>query len=473
MTHFQTVAGSAGSWVFELPEQVTISQGGRTDNLVLNGANTTPLVFDIHYDEAAWLGLHSQRDTTHGRLVIKVHEPSNNVDSLDVGLRGSVNFVFHNDLGAPISEGPNGAVGIFVNGPGDNTGDTQFHPTYAHLHGIAANVFPGHTVTSRVLVGPGPGNIGAPDEVTVHGAITSSPAGEQWGPLTLHQRQQVNHNDDFEIHFWPQSGSVSFEDSGRLNTNNYLNKPYFGTFIQGAQSAGGQIYAIYDGLLGRAPDSLGLEYWADRLEHGTTVRDLTQQVLNSSEGQARVGSLNDGVFVNHLYETMLNRNPNDEERDFWSDQLYRGATRADVADGFVFSPEHLASLTLEFSLSIFVPDRQASDVARLYYTLLDRMPDLGGLQYWTDQLNQGRSLSSVADSFLTTPELQARYGAVDNAAYVDALYVNALWRHSESAFWALQLNNGLPRGEVAAQISSSPESQYLHLGQIEEGWHLI
>ncbi|AWN43784.1 DUF4214 domain-containing protein [Methylobacterium durans] len=149
----------------------------------------------------------------------------------------------------------------------------------------------------------------------------------------------------------------------------------FGKLSTGATDAGGQVLALYSGLLGRAPDIGGLTYWADKFEHGTSARDLGQLLLSSAEGQARAGALGSGDFVNQLYQSTLGRPADSGGLAYWTDQLdNQGAQRIDVANGFVFSAEHVSSLQSVFDTGLFVPDEQAGAVARLYYTMLEQIP---------------------------------------------------------------------------------------------------
>jgi hypothetical protein len=142
----------------------------------------------------------------------------------------------------------------------------------------------------------------------------------------------------------------------------------------------------------------------------------------------------------------------------------------------VFSAEHTSTIQQAISGGLFVPDPNASEVARIYYTMLGRAPDASGLHYWTDQIEHGGgTASSVAQAFLGTAESQSTYGSLSNASYVDALYVNALGRHADSgglSYWTGQLDHGASRADLGVQLSQSAEAQSVHLGQIEQGWHL-
>lgn len=250
----------------------------------------------------------------------------------------------------------------------------------------------------------------------------------------------------------------------------------FGTVTTDPHSVGGQVYALYEGVLGRAPDTLGLEYWVDQLNHGASLATITAGFLASAEGQARLGASDNTGFVEQLYHNTLHRDPDSAGLASWVNQLAHGASRVDVADGFVLSPEFTNTVQQSISGGLFVPDANASEVARLYYTMLGRAPDATGLQHWTDQIEHGGgTAASVAQAFLVSPEGQGTYGGLSNSAYVDALYVNALGRHAESnglSYWTSQLDHGESRADLAVQLSESAEAQNHHLGNIQQGWHL-
>lgn len=249
----------------------------------------------------------------------------------------------------------------------------------------------------------------------------------------------------------------------------------FGTLVHDEHSVGGQVYALYDGLLGRAPDPLGLEGWANALSHGESLHDIAQAFLTSPEGQARASALDNASFVEQLYGATLHRHSDAAGLSAWTQQLNAGSARADVALGFALSPEHLTSLQSVFTAGVFVPDADAANVARLYYAVLDRAPDTAGLSYWTNIIDEGASYTDVTRAFLKAPEVQAKTGGLTNAQYVDAIYENALGRHADVdglALWTSQLDQDASRVGVTTSIGLSAEAQTHHLSEIELGWHL-
>ncbi|TXM78379.1 DUF4214 domain-containing protein [Methylobacterium sp. WL69] len=258
--------------------------------------------------------------------------------------------------------------------------------------------------------------------------------------------------------------------------NQSQNRPYFGTVTHDVHSAAGEVYALYDALLGRPADALGLAAWTNAVGHGLTLKDVARQFLSSLEGQAWVGTLDNAAFVEHMYEASLHRHSDVAGLQSWIDTLAQGVSRADVALGFALSPEHLANIQGAFDTGVFVPDANAAAAARLYYGILDRAPDAAGLVGWTSEVQHGTSLTSIAQQFLASREAQVKLLGVSDATFVSSLYSNALGRAPDVSgleFWMESLQHGASYADVAVQISASSEAQIHLVGKIEAGWNLI
>jgi beta-glucanase (GH16 family) len=104
----------------------------------------------------------------------------------------------------------------------------------------------------------------------------------------------------------------------------------------------------------------------------------------------------------------------------------------------------------------------ASDqVTRLYDTVYDRAPDGAGLAYWSSTLDAGTPLHTLADIFMRSSEFQGTYGTPDNGAFVAQLYYNVLGRAPDAgglAFWTGELRQNLAdRASVVTSFSESAE----------------
>lgn len=107
------------------------------------------------------------------------------------------------------------------------------------------------------------------------------------------------------------------------------------------------------------------------------------------------------------------------------------------------------------------PDDVVAQVYRVFEAGLDRAPDPIGLNHWAQQVSAGTPLNAFAGAVVQSPEFQARYGALDNAALVQRLHQNVLGRVGEPAGvegWVSALNAGSTRGDVLAGFANSAEN---------------
>lgn len=248
----------------------------------------------------------------------------------------------------------------------------------------------------------------------------------------------------------------------------------FGAVVTNITSLGGQVYALYDALLGRRPDALGLEFWTSALRSGQSLRDLSNAVLNSAEGQAKFGGLDDAAFVGTLYQAVLGRPGDAGGVASWLGALTGGLSRADVALSFALSNENVAGFARGLSEGVFVTDFQAAGVARLYYGLLERTPDAAGLASFTQAVRDGASFEGVAQGLITSAEYQSSLGGLSNADFVRSLFENALGRTDPAgeASWVSALASGASLAAVAVGIANGAEA-HQYLAQQIEGYHFV
>jgi len=105
-------------------------------------------------------------------------------------------------------------------------------------------------------------------------------------------------------------------------------------------------------------------------------------------------------------------------------------------------------------------------VGRLYTAAFGRFPDLSGLQYWVDGVNNNViDIQNAAQQFINSPEFSTLYGnETSNAEFVDNLYENVLGRAGEAdgvSFWNNSLDNGAQRSDVLLGFSESAENVQL------------
>lgn len=118
------------------------------------------------------------------------------------------------------------------------------------------------------------------------------------------------------------------------------------------------------------------------------------------------------------------------------------------------------SLPTGFTNTVVRPLPLDGEIARLYQAYFDRLPDQGGMAFYRDGRAGGRSLESVSEEFLGSPEFVAIYGSLSNGAFIEQLYRNVLGRNGDSGgigFWTSQLNAGRSRSGVVIEFAQSSE----------------
>lgn len=94
-------------------------------------------------------------------------------------------------------------------------------------------------------------------------------------------------------------------------------------------------------------------------------------------------------------------------------------------------------------------------VAALYTAIFNRAPDQAGLNFWTAEINAGKSFASVAAGFAQHEVFTTGIGALDNAGYVSALYTNILGSAGDAAgiaYWTARLAAGESKAAIVAEF---------------------
>ena len=106
---------------------------------------------------------------------------------------------------------------------------------------------------------------------------------------------------------------------------------------------------FYELVLGRTPDSGGLNDWVTQLNSGTrSGTDIANGFFNSAEFNNR--DVSDSEFIEILYNAFFNRPADQGGYNDWMSQLQDGATRQNIIDGFSNSQEFI-NLANEYGIS--------------------------------------------------------------------------------------------------------------------------
>ena len=98
-------------------------------------------------------------------------------------------------------------------------------------------------------------------------------------------------------------------------------------------------------------------------------------------------------------------------------------------------------------------------VARIYTKALGRNPEIGGLKYWTGEINAKRKTPvQVAEQFFFAPEFTNK--KLNNTEYVKVLYRTFMGREADQGglnYWVGRLNMGESRKSVLEAFAGCPE----------------
>lgn len=150
------------------------------------------------------------------------------------------------------------------------------------------------------------------------------------------------------------------------------------------------IRASYPDYLNRPADPGGVTTWLGQLRLGDDIEDIQAAFVASDEFWHRNGATGAG-WITGLYRTVLGRSPADVEVRWWLERLASGASRVDVARGFLYSTEHLTTV-----------------VDGYYVDLLGRHIDPSGKATWVGLIQQGSRDEQIVAGILASEEFAAK-----------------------------------------------------------------
>ncbi len=165
-------------------------------------------------------------------------------------------------------------------------------------------------------------------------------------------------------------------------------------------------------------------------------------VYDTSAFSSSIGtSTANQVYVANVYQLLLSRIP-DPSSAVWVDALDNGVTPATVVLDIEGSTEYLND-----------------QVVAMYKLYLNRSPDTGGEQAWTNFLLAGGTLEEGAEGMASSQEYYVLQGGT-NQGFITGLYADVLKRGpttGDLAYWETALDAGVSRASVAVGFLTSQE----------------
>lgn len=189
---------------------------------------------------------------------------------------------------------------------------------------------------------------------------------------------------------WPFDGArLVFPVSTNATAGNAVDIAHAGSVYSPEFTNGDDakfIRAIHQLLLGTEPSTVEVELEVTALEQGTSRSALTEVMARSDYWS--------GSSIDEIYRNVLEREADADGRSYWLTEIQRGLQLQDLGTYFYGSAEFAAKA-----------GGTEAYVADLYNLLLQRAPDLDGLEYWVGLLESGQALPpDVAHGFYASIE---------------------------------------------------------------------
>jgi len=105
--------------------------------------------------------------------------------------------------------------------------------------------------------------------------------------------------------------------------------------------------------------------------------------------------------------------------------------------------------------------QNAGSAYRLYQAAFDRKPDAAGLNYWTNDLDNGASIQQVAKGFVASAEFKTLNPGLNQQQMINSFYQHVLHREADAAgakYWDDSMSAGMSASEVLVSFSESQEN---------------
>jgi hypothetical protein len=141
----------------------------------------------------------------------------------------------------------------------------------------------------------------------------------------------------------PDTGGLTYWIDEKLNgkTLNEISNSFAGvqefSDRYGSLDDSGFVNLVYNNVLSRNPDSDGLAYWNGQMSGGMTRGEVMTGFSESTENQ---NSTLNQIRVIAFYYGMLKRAPDQGGFDYWVGKLNNGELPNELIDGFIISPEY-------------------------------------------------------------------------------------------------------------------------------------
>lgn len=217
-----------------------------------------------------------------------------------------------------------------------------------------------------------------------------APFRSAWG-LVTQQYQDI-------LHRSPTAADHSFWDS---RVGDSWTPGQFIAHLETSSEADDRVHAVtrlYRAYFLRNPDHGGFTFWLARRGEGRTLVSISSTFAGSSEFKRRYGSLDNGEFVDLVYQNVFGRTPDPSGRAYWVKKLDAGTSRGQVMANFSQSSEYRTKTD------------EGVRVVGLYESMLHRAAPTDEYTLFEYSLrNASTSLTAIASWLYDSDEYRARF----------------------------------------------------------------
>jgi len=202
------------------------------------------------------------------------------------------------------------------------------------------------------------------------------------------------------------------------------------------------VTAVYQDVLGRAPDPAGLAYWVQQLDAGAPISGVAAAIGKSAEYYGN-------FVIQPDYLKLLGRAADAAGLQYWTTQMLNGLTDQQLEAGFIASDEFFAN----------AGGTDLNWVDAVYTLLLGRAADASGTTYWTGQL---ASLESMESAVQARSQVAVRIASSqeNNSNLINDDYLHYLGRAADQQglqYWLQQFAAGATNEDVITGFTGSAE----------------
>ncbi len=174
---------------------------------------------------------------------------------------------------------------------------------------------------------------------------------------------------------------------GLLDANGLTRQQVAQQIVSSQEFHVAEVTSAFQALLKRSPDAIGLNFFVQQLNSGTTVEAVKAQIMGSAEYLSTRGGGTANGTLNTIFLDVLGRAPSASDLAFFNPELTNNVPLTQIATQVLTSPEAY------------------QDLVKTYYPIyLRRAADPAGVAFFANALQTGARDEDVIAAVLGSPE---------------------------------------------------------------------